>query len=158
MLLQVSATLHQPYELETGGRPVSQQPKTRCFQWVTDLETVQAKAVIEYPVYWERSEQNVQHVVLHYFVARLHLTSLKDKAQPLGVRYQKFTNLHSNNCQSKLEICMSCIQWLPKLSHQVQGPYVDIECKQVMYGLLGASRYVYDHQNTTHKTGIYLKR
>ena len=30
----------------------------------------------------------------------------------------------------RIKICVSCIQWLPNPSHQVQGPYANIECKQ----------------------------
>ena len=50
--------------------PVSQQPMTICFQWVTDPETVQVMIAIEYPVYRGRSEHNVEHVVLPYLVGR----------------------------------------------------------------------------------------
>lgn len=53
---------------------------------------------------------------------------------------------------------MSCTQWLTKLSHQVQGPYADIECKQVTGDLLGASRHIYSHQNTSCTTETRLKR
>ena len=55
-------------------------------------------------------------------------------------------------------MCVSYTQWLPKSSHQVKGPHVDIECKQVTYGLFGASRHVYGHHNAACRTGTRLKR
>ena len=48
MLFKFYATLHQPYYLEIGGRPVYQQYITSCFQWVTNLEIVQDRTVIKY--------------------------------------------------------------------------------------------------------------
>ncbi|GFU39775.1 RNase H domain-containing protein [Trichonephila clavipes] len=51
MLLQVYTTFHEPCELERVGGIVSQQPKIRCFIWVTDLETVQSMVNFECPVY-----------------------------------------------------------------------------------------------------------
>lgn len=80
-----------------------------CFQWITDLETIRARTAIEYPAYRRRSEYDMQHVVLHYFVGRRHLVGLEDLAQPLDTRRQKGTNLHSNDYQSELEIayCVS---------------------------------------------------
>ena len=47
-------------------RPVFQQPMTRRFQWITDLENVQTRTAIEYPVYRGTSEHYMQYVVLHY--------------------------------------------------------------------------------------------
>lgn len=101
---------------ERCGGPVSQHSTTRCFQWKSDLEMVQAKAAIEYLAYRERLEHNMQHVVLRYFVVRWCLASLNDGAQPLDIRRQKCTNLcyQSNYRQSKLEMCALCTKWLPK--------------------------------------------
>ncbi|GFX53885.1 uncharacterized protein TNCV_1598311 [Trichonephila clavipes] len=39
--------------VESGGEPLSQQPKTIYFQWVTGLETMYARVTIEYLVYRE---------------------------------------------------------------------------------------------------------
>ncbi|GFV44937.1 hypothetical protein TNCV_1716851 [Trichonephila clavipes] len=65
--------------LKTGGGPVSQQSKSRCFQWVTDLETVQASVTIKYPAYREISEHDVHHVVLGYLASRDRLADLDDR-------------------------------------------------------------------------------
>ena len=51
----------------------------------------------------------------------------------------KSIGLRSNYRQSELEMCVSCNPRLSKPSHKMQGPYADIECKQVTCGLLEAS-------------------
>lgn len=86
------------------------------------------------------------------------MTGVEDKVQQLDVRYEKCIYLHQNYRRSKLKINVPCSQWLPKPSHQVQGHYDDIERKQVMNVLHGASRHVYGHQNTACTTRIRLKR
>ncbi|GFW34032.1 hypothetical protein TNCV_287161 [Trichonephila clavipes] len=65
-----------------GCEPLSQQPMTRCFQWVTNLKIPQTKVTIEYPVQRERSKHDVQHIVLHYVVGRWCLAGLEDRTQP----------------------------------------------------------------------------
>ena len=69
-----------------GGGPVSQQPQTKCFQWLTDLETLLARAAIDYLVYRGMLKRDVKHVVEHYLVARWRLTGLKNRGQPLDIR------------------------------------------------------------------------
>ena len=64
---------------------------TRCFPWVADREILQAKETIEYPVYRERLENDVQLELFQYRVGRWCLAGLEDKAQPLEVRCQKCT-------------------------------------------------------------------
>ncbi|GFX82788.1 hypothetical protein TNCV_1699071 [Trichonephila clavipes] len=83
-----------PHFINCVSQPDCQQPKTRCFQWVTDLEIVQARVATEYPVYQGRPKHNVQHVL----VGREHLVGPHDRAQPLDVRCQKWTDLLSNYC------------------------------------------------------------
>ena len=70
----------------------------------------------------------------------------------------KSANLHSNKRRSGLEMCVSYTQWLPKPSHQVQGPYNDIEWKQVTCDFFWASWHVCGHQMTTHRPEIRLKK
>ena len=57
-----------------AGEAISQQFMSTCFLQVTDLDNVQARAAIEYPVYHRRSD--VQHVVLNYLVERCRLAGL----------------------------------------------------------------------------------
>ncbi|KFM68315.1 hypothetical protein X975_19810, partial [Stegodyphus mimosarum] len=80
-----------------------------------------------------------EHVVLQYLVKRWNLAGIEDRAQPLDVKCQNCTNLHSYYRQSELEICMSCTSGC---ANQVQGPYTDIKCKQVTCSLNTCS-----HQN-----------
>ncbi|GFU70962.1 hypothetical protein TNCV_3349851 [Trichonephila clavipes] len=65
------------------GELVSQQPMTRCFQWVTDPEIMQARETIEYPVYLGvsvyLSEHDV-HMILHYLVGRERLVGVENRA------------------------------------------------------------------------------
>lgn len=107
-----------------------------------DLEIVQTRAAIEYPVYKEKSEQDVQHVVLRYLDGKWHLAGLEDIAQSLDIRCQKCTDLCSNYYRSELKMCVSCTEWPRKSSHQVQDSYDDIEYKQLTNVLFDASRHV----------------
>ncbi|GFY05772.1 hypothetical protein TNCV_4404391 [Trichonephila clavipes] len=52
---------------------------------MTDLEPMQDRVTMEYPVYRGRLEHDVQHVVLHYHVGIRRLAELDDKAQQLDV-------------------------------------------------------------------------
>ncbi|KAF8792930.1 hypothetical protein HNY73_004468 [Argiope bruennichi] len=46
----------------------------------------------------------------------------------------------------------------PMAAQTITLDAVDIECKQTICGLLGASRHVYGHQNSVRRTGTRLKR
>lgn len=116
------------------------------------------RETIEYPVYRERSEHDIQHVVLRCFAGRWLLTCLEDRAQPMNVRCLKCTDLHSNYFPSELEMCVSYTQCLPKSSYQVQCPYAGIECNQPTRVLLETSRHVYGHQNTAQRAVTPLKK
>ncbi|GFT86017.1 hypothetical protein TNCV_3256521 [Trichonephila clavipes] len=63
---------------------------TSGFQFVTDLEIVEARATFEYPEYSGRSKHDVQHKVLHYLVGRCRLAGLQDRTLQLGIRCQKW--------------------------------------------------------------------
>ncbi|GFT40064.1 hypothetical protein TNCV_2170851 [Trichonephila clavipes] len=58
----------------------------RWFKWVTDLETMQARATIEHSTYRGRLEHNVKRVVLHNIVARACLAGFDDRVQPLNMK------------------------------------------------------------------------
>ncbi|GFY34843.1 hypothetical protein TNCV_845331 [Trichonephila clavipes] len=59
---------------------------------------------------------NSDHPSVHYLVGRWRLADLEDKAQALDVKCQKCIDLLSNYLRYELEMCMSCIQWLPNPS------------------------------------------
>ena len=99
------------------------------------------------------SEHNMQHLVLHYLDKRWSVAGLKARAQPLDVRK---TSL--NYRQSELEKCVSYTLWLLKPTLQVQGPYANIESKQVKCNLLRDSKHVYGNQNTARRTSTSLKK
>lgn len=80
------------------------------------------------------------------------------KTGPLDATCQKCTNLRSNYHRSKLEMYLSYTKWLFKTLHQVQGLYVDIECKQETSVLLGDPESVLDHQNTASRIRTHWKR
>ncbi|GFS77951.1 hypothetical protein TNCV_2028211 [Trichonephila clavipes] len=87
-------------------------------------------------------EQAVQHVFLHFLVGRCRLIGLNDRVQPLGVKYQKRTNFHSNNCRSETEMSVSFTQWLLKPSCHLKCTVADNECNLVTCDLSGTSRHV----------------
>lgn len=133
------------------------------FQWVTDLETVEGRTTIKYPVYHGRWEHDMQHMVLHYHVKGWHLESLKVRAQLLDIRCQKCNDLHSNYPQSELKMCVSCTLWLPKPSHQVLGPLCWYQMQagdKCSFQSLQKHRILqaFGHQCITCGTGTSLKR
>ncbi|GFW83583.1 hypothetical protein TNCV_2204321 [Trichonephila clavipes] len=65
---------------------------SKCFQWVTQLETTQSTSTIEYPAYRGKSECDMQLMVLDYRPGRCRLVGLEDKAQPLDTICQKCSN------------------------------------------------------------------
>lgn len=81
----ILSTLHQPYQLERGGRPVSHQFTNRCFQRLTNLVTAYFRAAIQYLVYRRRLEHDVKHVIFRYFARSWRLAGLQDKAKPIPV-------------------------------------------------------------------------
>lgn len=92
-----------------------------------------------------------------YIVGRWRLESLEDRTQLIDEISKKYTNLCSNYRQYELEMCVLSTEWLLKPSHQVQGIYNDIECKQPTSVLLEASKHIYGHQNTAWRTRTRLK-
>lgn len=52
---------------------------TRCNECVTDLETVQVREVIEYPVYRGWLEHDMQRMVLRYLIGGWRLACLEDR-------------------------------------------------------------------------------
>ncbi|GFX11379.1 hypothetical protein TNCV_2804401 [Trichonephila clavipes] len=74
----------------------------------TNIEAYKLKPVkSKYIVYCERSEHDLQRVVLYYHVGRWRLARLEDRSQPLDLRCQKCTDMFSNDLRCKLEICVS---------------------------------------------------
>lgn len=106
---------------EQGRGTVSQRYITRFFQWVTDLETVRAKAAIEYAVHWGRSEHDVQHVVFRCLIEKWLLVDLEDKTYPIDVRCQKCTHLRSIYHRSELEMSLS---WTKTVSPMAAQPII----------------------------------
>ncbi|GFV27760.1 hypothetical protein TNCV_4169821 [Trichonephila clavipes] len=138
-------TLHQLL-LFGGGRANLSSPHGQMLSIDNRFEdTMQVRSTFEYPVYRGSSKHDV---VLHYLVGRWRLADLKDRALTLSVICCKCADLHSNYRRSELEMCVPCTQWLAKSSQKAQGPYAEIESKQAMSCLFGASRYVNGHQNT----------
>ena len=70
--------------------------------------------------------------------------------------YQKCTDLSSIYHRFEQEICMLFTQYLFKSWYQTHFAY--FEYKKVMCVLLGATRRVFGHQNTGHRTEASLKR
>ncbi|PRD25131.1 UNVERIFIED_CONTAM: hypothetical protein NCL1_41793 [Trichonephila clavipes] len=60
-----------------------------CTQWMADLEILQARVTIEYPVYRVMSEDDVKHVTLKYMFIRGCLAEISDRVHPLDIRYLK---------------------------------------------------------------------
>ena len=81
-----------------GRWAISQKPMTRCFQLLSDLESVQVRVTMEYTVYQERPEHDAQNVVMYYFVERFLLTGVQDRVQPPDIRCQKCTYMCSKYC------------------------------------------------------------
>ncbi|GFX31482.1 hypothetical protein TNCV_433231 [Trichonephila clavipes] len=123
---------------------------------MTDLETLWARVTTESPVYRERSEHDVQYMILHYLVGRWYLAGLEERAQPLDVRYQKCTDLRSNYHRSELEMCVLCTLRQTKPTYQMQASNANIELKQVTSSLLGDLSIRYGHQNIARRTGTRL--
>ncbi|GFW80479.1 hypothetical protein TNCV_2415811 [Trichonephila clavipes] len=100
----------------------------KCYQWVTDQDTVQVRATIEYPAFRGKSEHDVPRVVWHYIVGRCLLAGLKDRTQSLVVSEMHRSAFKLTSIETR-DVSAVCTKWLSKPSHHVKGLYADIECK-----------------------------
>lgn len=72
---------------------------------MTYWNIVQARTAIIYFVYRGIWKHGAQHVLLRYLVGDWRLVGLKDRAQPLDIKYQKCTDLLLNYHRSERYAC-----------------------------------------------------
>lgn len=149
MLLQVYSTLQQLYYLRWSGGLSAIYDQ----MFSIDLETVQVRAAIEYPMYRKRSKSGVQMWFLDILLEERVWQTSKFTGRKTSEMPQFALKLPLN--QTMMWVLR--IQWLPKLSYQVFGLYVVTECMQAM----GISRNLQTRiwpSEYASKTGICLKR
>ncbi|GFS60821.1 hypothetical protein TNCV_2002021 [Trichonephila clavipes] len=107
----------------------------------------------------DRQRKDERNSVLCYLAEGYDtLQDLEERIQPPDLSSEKCNAGCSKNLRCKHEIFVSFTQWLPKLSHQMQGPYEDIESKQVTSVLLDDSRLGYVQYDAAGRTKTRLKR
>lgn len=101
--------LYQLYYLPRGGEITCLQSMSRCFQQMTDLNTMRARQATEYLKYRGSSKHDMQDMALCYDVWWC-LIGFGDWTQSLDVNGSSYQ-------RSQLDICVLCAQWLLKPSH-----------------------------------------